>query len=155
EGGGVTGDGTVFEVTGSGFVTGVHVSVDIKPTSVPIPINIGAVGTLPVAILGTATFNVSTVDPSSVKLNGVSPLRSGLEDTTTPFTGALVNSTSCTTAGRDGYTDLVLSFSNPAVSASLGNVTNGQVLVLTLTGNLKAQYGGTPITGQDIVVILH
>jgi len=49
--------------------------------------------------------------------------------------------------------DLVLLFSNPAVSTALGNVTNGQVLVLTLTGNLQPQFGGTPIIGQDVVVI--
>ena len=105
------------------------------------------------AILGTATFDVTTVDPSSVRLNRVSPLRSALEDTATPFTGALAGSNSCSTAGPDGFTDLVFAFSNPAVSASLGTVTNGQVLVLTLTGNLNAQNGGTPITGQDIVVV--
>ena len=131
----------------------VHVSVDIKPQSCPNPINVGAAGTLAVAILGGATFDVTTVDASSVKLSGISPLRSALEDTATPFTGALANSTSCTTAGPDGLMDLVLLFSNPSVSAALGNVKNGQVLVLTLTGNLQPQFGGTPITGQDVVVI--
>lgn len=131
----------------------IHVFVDVKPAGCPNPINIGAEGSLPVAILGTAMFDVSTVDPSSVKLNGVPTSRFALEDVATPFTGALVNSTSCTTAGPDGFTDLVLQFNNPAVSASLGTVTNDQVVVLTLTGNLKAQFGGTPITGQDVVII--
>lgn len=135
------------------FPATTHVFVDIRPQSCPNPINIGATGILPVAILGTATFDVNTIDPSSVKLQGVSALRSALEDVTTPFNGTLVNGNSCTTAGPDGFTDLVLSFSNPAVSAALGKVTNGQVLVLTLTGNLLPRFGGTPITGQDVVTI--
>jgi hypothetical protein len=129
------------------------VSVDIKPQGCPNPLNVGAEGVLPVAILGTATFDVTKVDPSSVKLQGVSPLRSALEDVSTPFTGALVSATSCTTAGPDGFIDLTLFFNNEAVSATLGTVTNGQVLVLTMTGNLLPQLGGTSITGQDVVVI--
>jgi hypothetical protein len=128
-------------------------SVDIKPQSCPNPLNVGAQGILPVAILGTATFDVTTVDPSSVGPQGVSPLRSALQDVSTPFTGTLTSATSCTTAGPDGFTDLNLFFSNQAVSAALGTVTDGQVLVLTVTGNLLPQFGGTSITGRDVVVI--
>jgi hypothetical protein len=130
-----------------------HVFVDIKPQSCPNPINVGGVGVLPVAVLGTATFDVTTIDPSSLKLQGVPALRSALEDLATPFTGPLVGATSCTTAGPDGFTDLVLFFDNSAVSAALGTVTNGQVVILTLTGNLKPQFGGTAIRGQDVVVV--
>ncbi len=133
--------------------TAVHVAVDIKPQSCPNPINVGAQGVLPVAILGTASFDVTTVDPSSVKLQDVPALRSALEDVTTPFTGTLMNATDCTTAGPDGFTDLLLSFDNQAVSAALGPVTDGQVLILTLTGKLLPQFGGTAITGQDVVII--
>jgi len=132
----------------------VVVSVDIKPQGCRNPLNVGAEGVLPVAILGTATFDVTMVDPSSVKLQGVSPLRSALEDVSTPFTGALVSATSCTTAGPDGFIDLTLIFNNEAVSAALGTVANGQVLVLTVTGNLLPQFGGTSITGQDVVVVI-
>lgn len=127
--------------------------VDIKPQSCPNPINIAANGTLPVAILGTSVFDVTTVDPSSVKLLGVSPLRYALEDVATPFTGTLVSATSCTSAGPDGFTDLVLLFDKQAVTAALGPITNGQVLILTLTGNLLPSFGGTAISGQDVVVI--
>ena len=127
--------------------------VDIKPQSCPNPLNVGANGTLAVAILGTSSFDVTTVDPSSVKLHGVSPLRSAVEDVATPFSEALVSSTSCTTAGPDGFPDLVFLFDKQAVSAALGPVTNGQVLLLTLTGNLLPQFGGAAISGQDVVVI--
>jgi hypothetical protein len=132
--------------------SGIHVFVDIKPEGCPNPINVGATGVLPVAILGTATFDVTTIDPSSVRLEGVPALRSALEDVATAFSGPLINATSCTEAGPDGFTDLVLFFDDSAVSAALGTVTNGQVLVLSLWGNLKPEFGGTPITGREVIV---
>ena len=134
--------------------TTIRVAIDIRPTSCPNPINVGAPGDLPLAILGTASFDVTKVDPSSVKLQGVPALRSALEDVATPYAGPLMNATSCTTAGPDGFTDLVLHFDNKAVSAALGTPAEGQVLILTLTGNLLPQFGGTAIKGQDVVIIV-
>lgn len=129
------------------------VLVDVKPTSCPNPINIGASGTITVAIVGTASFDVTEVDPSTVMLQGVAPLRSAFEDVTTPFTGAFTSANSCTTAGPDGIPDLVLQFSNAAISAALGKVKDGRTLFLNLTGSLKAQFGSTPIAGSDVVVV--
>ena len=132
----------------------IQVGVDIKPQGCPNPFNPAARGELPVAILGTASFDVTEVDPSSVKLQGVPALRSSLEDVGTPFTGPLVSATSCTSAGPDGFTDMVLHFSDRAVSAALGPTTSGQMLVLTLTGNLLPEFGSTPIAGQDVIFIV-
>lgn len=131
----------------------IQVAIDIKPQGCPNPFNVGAQGVLPVAILGTANFDVSTVDPSSIKLQGVPPLRSALADVATPFDGALESATSCTTAGPDGFLDLVMHFDDQAVSTALGAIADGQVLTFTLTGNLLPQFGGTAIKGQDIVII--
>jgi probable HAF family extracellular repeat protein len=136
------------------MVTTIHVPIDIKPQGCPNPFNVAANGDLPVAILGTASFDVSKVDPSSVELQGVPALRSALEDVATPFNGPLVNAMSCTSAGPDGLTDLVLHFSDNAVAAALGAPTDGQVLVLTLTGKFLPQFGGTAIQGQDVVLII-
>jgi probable HAF family extracellular repeat protein len=133
----------------------VHVFIDVKPAGCPNPFNVGAMGDLPVAILGTASFDVTTVDPTSVRLQGVPALRSALEDVATPFTGPLVNAASCSTAGPDGFMDLVLHFGDQAVSAALGAATDGQVLILTLTGNLLPQFGGTAIKGQDVVIVIN
>jgi len=135
--------------------TAVHVAVDIKPQGCPNPFNVGAKGVLPVAILGTASFDVTTVDPTSVELQGVRALRSALEDVATPFLGTVKNATDCTTEGPDGFLDLVLHFDDQAVSAALGAATDGQVLILTLTGNLLPQFGGTVIKGQDVVIVIN
>jgi len=51
-------------------------------------------------------------------------------------------------------TDLTLKFSTQEIVSALGNVNDGDELVLPLTGNLKEEFGETPIQGEDVVVIL-
>jgi hypothetical protein len=141
-----------YEVTNGDTMS---VDLDIKPTSCPNPLKPGEKGLLPVAVLGTAQFDVSQIDPASVKLEGVAPVRSDLEDVATPYepnnggTGAM----DCHTLGPDGVVDVTFKFDHRTVVATLGNVTDGQVLILKLTGNLKAEFGGTPFEGQDVVII--
>jgi hypothetical protein len=60
----------------------------------------------------------------------------------------------CTEEGWDGFLDLTLKFDTQEVVAALGDVSDGDVLVLQLTGNLQEDFGGTPIVGEDVVVIL-
>jgi hypothetical protein len=50
--------------------------------------------------------------------------------------------------------DLTLKFDAQELVAALGDVSDGDVLILTLTGALKPDYGGTPIIGGDVVWIL-
>lgn len=47
-----------------------HVHIDIKLHQFPNRINLGSHGTVPVAILSSATFDARTVDPLTVKLAG-------------------------------------------------------------------------------------
>lgn len=126
---------------------GIPVSVDIKPQSCPNAIKVVSKGVLPVAILGTEDLDVAEIDPASVMLEGVAPLRWALEDVATPFEGELCD---CHELGPDGYLDLTLKFDMQEVIAALGEVSDGETLELTLTGNLL---DGTPISGQDCVFI--
>ncbi len=123
----------------------IGVSVDIKPMSWPNPLNVKDKGVLPVAILGTADFDVSQVDPATVRLEGVAPLRWALEDVGQPGVPL---------AGPDGIMDLSFKFDAQAIVAVLGVVNDGDNVVLHLTGNLKPEFGGTPIAGEDVVVII-
>ncbi len=134
----------------------IEVPVDIKPQSCPNPLNVGSKGVLPVAILGTDDFDVTQVDVSTIQLEGVSPLRWEYEDVATPYepyTGK-ESSDDCTIEGPDLYMDLTLKFDLQEIVAALGDVEDGDVLVLQLTGNLLPDFGGTPIVGEDVVVIL-
>lgn len=134
----------------------IPVAVDVKPTSCRNPFNVGQKGVTPVAILGTADFDVTQVDPVSVVLEGVAPLRWAYEDVATPFEPYLGKEDpfDCTTDGPDGYMDLTLKFKSQEIVTAIGEVADGDVLVLTLTGNLLEEFGGTPIVGEDVIVIL-
>lgn len=134
----------------------IEVPVDIKPTSCRNPLNMKSKGVLPVAILGTEDFDVTQVDRASVRLGNVSPLRWALDDVATPFEPYIgkEGAFDCTTDGPDGFMDLTLKFDMQALITELGDVEDGDVLVIQLTGKLMEEYGGTPIVGEDVVVIL-
>jgi hypothetical protein len=134
----------------------IEVPVDIHPTSCLNPFNVGQGGVTPVAILGTADFDVTQVDPASVVLAEVAPLRWAYEDVATPFEPFIgkVDPYDCTTDGPDGFMDLTLKFKSQELVAAIGEVADGDVLVLSLTGNLMEEFGGTPIIGEDVIVIL-
>ncbi len=127
------------------------VDFDIKPQSCPNPLNTNSKGTLPVAILGTDVFDVNDVDPATLLLEGVAPLRWYLRDVSTPmYAGAEV--CECNEDSADGYMDLTVKFDRQAIVAALGTVSDGDEIVLTLTG---MTVGGVEIMGQDCVAIIH
>lgn len=132
------------------------VPIDIKPSSCPNPLNVGEKGVLPIAILGTKSFDVSLVDPATVMLEGVSPLRWAQEDVATPYEPFIgkEGAYDCNEFGQDGYIDLTLKFKAQEIAATLGDVNDRDVLVFHLLANLKEEYGGTPIEGEDVVLII-
>ena len=125
-----------------------EVSIDIEPNSCPNPLNVGSRGVLPVAILGSEDFDVTSIDVATIRLAGVAPIRSSYEDVNTPVIDG--EECECTTEDPDGYLDLTLKFKTQDIVAALGEVVDGETLVLTLTGVLNDQ---TPIVGTDCVVI--
>ena len=60
----------------------------------------------------------------------------------------------CTAEGSDGYPDMILQFDVQAIFAAIGEVEDGDVRVLSLTGNLLEESGGTAVIGEDVVSIL-
>jgi len=115
----------------------IEVDIDIKPGSDPNSINCNKDnGVITVAILGSATFDVTQVDVSLVDFEGASAIHEGHE-TDIPIGGS----------GRDkkrgdGFTDLVLHFRLGDIGLSCSS-TYG-----TLTGTL---FDGTPFEGMDDV----
>lgn len=145
-------DSNVF-LKGESFVCRapeINVGLDIKPGSCPNPLNTTSKGVLPVAITGSSTFNIQDIDISTLKIGGVVPIKSSVEDVVSLFTRK-ENSCECTTKAGDGINDLVLHFDTQQIVAAMGTVNNRENKVLNLTGNLK---DGTPIKGGDCVVII-
>jgi hypothetical protein len=138
----------------------VDVAVDVKPGSCPNPMNVKCTepakgakmkkgGVLPVAIAGTADLDVYDIDPSTLALSGVPPLRWSWEDVTAPVWDE--EPCACTATEADGWTDLALKFDAQEVGGRLGDVAVGDVVVLELSGALL---DGTPIEGHDCVVMV-
>jgi hypothetical protein len=128
------------------------VAVDIKPGSCPNPVNVKSSGVLPIAILGTDDCDITTIDPTSVRLAGVEPLRSGYEDVATPVSDT--NDCNCITDGPDGLLDLTLKFKTQRIVEAIGDVNDGDVRVLTLTGVLfDPGPFQTSIEGADCILI--
>jgi len=123
--------------------------VDIKPQSCPNPLNTKSKGVLPVAILGTELLDANEIDLSTVRLQGVAPLRSALEDVATPV--ERVNPCDCATEGPDGFVDLTLKFDTQEIVRALGDVNDREVFELTLTANL---IDGTVLENTDCIIIL-
>ncbi|MHC4271614.1 MAG: hypothetical protein ACYST2_04800, partial [Planctomycetota bacterium] len=130
----------------------VPVDMDIKPQSCPNPVNTKSNGVLPVAILGSEELDVTMIDVASIRLADVAPIRSSVEDVTTPVTDG--EWCECTEDGPDGYLDLSLKFKTQEIVDALGEVVNGEVLLLTLEGVLLEEHSGTPIQGEDCIEIL-
>ena len=152
-------DNSVFDVFGARSQTCQLVELDIKPGSCrnPFSINIfgwlqsGRVkkgGVLPVAILGSETVDVNDIDPASIFLEGVAPLRYAYEDVSTlDGEGGCV----CNDGGADGYMDMTLKFSKQAVAAALLDsdpYVVGQEIVLMLTGEY---WDGMTFSAMDCI----
>jgi hypothetical protein len=129
----------------------IWVELDIKPQSCPNPFNTKGKGVLPVAILGTEEFDVMTVDPATVLLEGVAPLRWEFEDVSRPV-DLREDTCDCTTDTGDGYMDLTFKFDHQEVFAALGPVADREVRVLTLAG---MTFDSTEIEGKDCIIIIH
>jgi hypothetical protein len=138
----------VFVIDNFGFES-TPVRLDIKPGSCPNPLNPKSRGVIPAAILGASGFDVADVDVSSLLLEGVAPVRSNVEDVSTPLIGGA--ECDCTRDGPDGYDDLTLKFKTQDIVSAVGPVSTGDTLILTLTGVLL---DGTPLEAQDCMVVV-
>ena len=125
--------------------------IDIKPTSCPNPINPQDLGVVSVAILGTPEpegFDVVEVDPATVALMGVEPLRWDFEDVATPYLDDLCG---CHTLGPDGIEDLVFKFETRAVframTEAFGVLADNDSITVVLTWELLD--GETIMQGSD------
>lgn len=132
------------------------VPFDVRPTSCPNPISSNSRGVLPAAIPGTDTLDVGDIETSTVRLvvdsDEIAPLRSSVEDVTTPFepfTGK-ENRDDCTTDGPDGLDDLALKFPAQEVTEALSSASVGDVVVVQVTGE---RADGSPFTGEDVLWI--
>jgi len=122
--------------------------MDIRPGSCPSPLQPGARGVLPVAVLGAAGFDVRDIDPSTLRLEGARPVRHEYRDALTPVRDAACE---CGLEAPDGAEDLVLAFDVEAVTRSLPTRVRRAETQLSLTGRL---WNGRAFEAHDCVTIV-
>lgn len=107
--------------------------IDIKPGSDVNPLNPNGNGVVPVAILGSDVLDVTTINVSTVSINGSTPAHNGhIED-----------------VNDDGVADLVVHLT-PSDFGIDTATPGGTALTLTLTGEFNDE---TAFSGQDDVRI--
>ena len=111
------------------------VEIDIKPGNYPNSINLGSGGTVPVAIISTADFDATTVNPLTVSLASAS----------VKLRGQGTPAASSEDVNGDDLLDLVVHVSTQALELSSGDT------VATLQG---MTYDGEYIEGTDSVRIV-
>jgi len=117
------------ECDGSNTCIG-FVLIDVKPGSDPNSINPKSMGLVPVAILGSDTLDVTTVDYANIEFgtSGAMPVHAALED-----------------VNDDGFTDLVLQFIQKETGIAKGDVE------ACISGDTL---GGQPFLGCDAIKTL-
>lgn len=113
------------------------VQIDIRPGTRINPINLGARGLVPVAILGSADFDPAAVDPASVLLAGASVAQFP--------SGRARYMAWMTDVNHDGIKDMLLHIVNEELNLKPGDTK------AVLTGTT---YDGSPITGEDSVKVI-
>jgi hypothetical protein len=110
------------------------VQIDIKPGSYPNCFNINGNGVIPVAILGSATFDVTEINTSSLSFAGLK-------------VRVRANGPLCSTkdSNGDGFLDLVCQFEDDPANWAPGNGT------ATLTGTLN---DNAPFEGTDSICVV-
>ena len=116
-----------------------QVDIDIKPGSDPNCFNINGKGVIPVAVLGSPTFEVSYIDRSTLSFGGLAVRVKGNE----------LPSCGLEDANADGFDDLVCHFEDE--TSSDWNVANGTA---TLTGKISGDSGGLLFSGTDSICIV-
>ncbi len=128
-----------------------EIPVDVKPGSSVNPLNLRSNGVLPVAILGTDEVDVADIDPASLLLNGIPPLRWNYGDVSGLSVDPYPDMQSDGGETGDGREDLTLKFNTQDIAGTLGTVQRGDTVTLTMDGEL---YDGTLAAGEETVWIV-
>jgi hypothetical protein len=141
------------DCTGEG--TAIAVSVDIRPGECPNPVRPTLFFRVPVAVCGTAGFDATAIDPTTVRLHRAgsageaAPVGHTIDDVATPFPGTLCD---CHNLDGDGFDDFVCRFRADHLGTELElDQVGGETVELTLTANL---FGGEPVSGADCILVL-
>ncbi|MGF1740255.1 ThuA domain-containing protein [Vibrio profundum] len=113
-----------------------QVDIDIKPGSDPNCFNVNSHGVIPVAVLGSESFDVMNIDPDTLNFGGLEVRVRGKKG---PLCGV-------EESNNDGFMDLVCHFEDDADNWEPNNTD-----LATLSGTL---YDGSEFSGSDSICVV-
>ncbi len=140
--------------------------LDIKPGECPNPFNRNSNGVLPVALVGTASFDVTQVDISTLQMaradgvggtvapnEGPPGPHTVVQDVATPFDGPGSQECDCHELEGDGIPDLSMKFWSQEIvtQLQLAGLPGGAFVELVVSGTLL---NGTPFSASDCIVLV-
>ena len=132
-----------------------RVYVDLRPGLCPNHLSIASPIQIPMAIMGTMSFEVQQIDPTTVRLSRdgidaeVAPAGWAYADVGTPLVGGLC---ACHKLRGDGIDDLEFHFTIEDIVRTLALEDHaGETLPLSLSGKLMT---GEPIEGIDCAMVV-
>lgn len=127
--------------------------VDVKPGSMKNPLNLGSNGVTPAAVIGSASLDVRLIDPSTILLEGVPPVRWNYADAIGECAPGVdedmdgVDDITC----PDGSEDMLLKFDTQALAAAIGTAARGDLVTLHFTAALA---DGTLVADTETVTVV-
>jgi hypothetical protein len=146
--------------------TGMFATYDVSviPVAVgicPNVLHLDGEGSISITIAHAGNVDPAQIDPASVRLLGAPARKGALHRGVAPPVRPLLGKAQlarCDGRGDMRVVGLVLQFDTPEIAqalvATLGRtLAAGDAVVLSLTGRLKPEFGGTAIVGEDLVLI--
>jgi len=124
-------------------------TVDVYPNECQNNVNVNSKGVIPVGILASMNLDVNDIDLSTVRLNGVVPKMSSMSDLGGFYEKE--EACDCDPTELDGIMDLDLKFNTQAVVATLGDVSDGEQVTVSVTFDTV---DGKSWTGEDCIWIV-
>jgi hypothetical protein len=124
-----------------------RVAVDYHPRACPNPLlTFDQMGYARAAILGTADFDVTTLDPTTLAMNGVPAVNWKYEPIAGVVEESLLEGCACIEVPNDEYLDLVFQVPIQELVATLGPVQHNQLVPATVGA---ATFEGQSFQGSD------
>jgi len=148
----VNGRFSISNITVTGTIT-TPVPVDIRPSDCPnTALNGRSPRLIPVTIVGTPELDVTHIDTSTIRINGLAPEGWSIRDAAKPnlpYVGKTALS-QCT-KGRDKRNDLVLAYKERALVAALHPIYGPGPYSVRVSGKFKPEFGGGAFVGEDVI----
>ena len=125
-----------------GLTVAVQVDIDIKPGSEPSSFGCDSKDSLPVAVLGSATFDATAIDADTVRFGRVGDEAAEVHEKNGSPKRHVED------FNKDGFLDMIFHFSLPDTDFSCSDIQTGDKSA-DVTGNLTGKLGDeTDIVGQ-------